>query len=229
MSPREKNAGKITPTGEPTVTVTPAGLTLVQTEGNKFMLQFTVDDPASITETKAFMVEGKVTGHSDVTANSATETVDSEFCGATVIMVVPRDAPRGVDFGDAGSFIPEADTGNGDKPVPDQVPTLTLLAPSTAPIGASPLQVVCTGTNFAATSKVQTNLNGPWEDRPTTYVSATSVKADLLPPAGPGTHMLRIANVASPSQGLTFTWTATAREAGRDNKHESKHESRHDK
>ncbi|MGH3368539.1 MAG: IPT/TIG domain-containing protein, partial [Nocardioidaceae bacterium] len=65
--------------------------------------------------------------------------------------------------------------------VMNPMPTITQLGPASGPVGGSGFTLTVTGTNFVAASIVRWN----GQDRPTTYVSATQVTAEI-----PQTDML---------------------------------------
>ncbi|MBI1765149.1 MAG: hypothetical protein HYR56_27370, partial [Acidobacteria bacterium] len=83
---------------------------------------------------------------------------------------------------------------------PNPVPTVTALNPASVTAGGAAFSLTVTGTNFVQTSVVR--VNG--QDRPTTYVSATELRAALTAAdiANGGTATIRVFNPA-PGGGLS--------------------------
>jgi hypothetical protein len=83
---------------------------------------------------------------------------------------------------------------------PNPVPTVTALNPATVAAGGQAFTLTVTGTNFVQTSVVR--LNG--QDRPTTYVSATELRAALTAAdiANGGTAQVQVFN-PTPGGGLS--------------------------
>ncbi len=96
---------------------------------------------------------------------------------------------------------------------PNPVPTLTALNPATVTAGGQAFTLTVTGTNFVQASVVR--LNG--QDRPTTFVSATELRAAITAAdiANGGTAAIRVFNPApggglSTELPLTITFAAPA-------------------
>jgi hypothetical protein len=88
------------------------------------------------------------------------------------------------------------------------VPTISSLNPSTKTVGDGAFTLTVTGTNFIASSTVQWNET----DRPTTYVSATTLTAAIPASdiASAGSATVTVVNLAPGggiSNGVTFTIT----------------------
>jgi hypothetical protein len=83
-------------------------------------------------------------------------------------------------------------------------PTLTSLTPNTAVLGASPVAVTVTGTNFTEESVLV--VNGAVQ--PTTYVSATSLTSVVPPPAAAGTVPCLVQTFSHQTSSTNFTFTA---------------------
>ena len=88
-------------------------------------------------------------------------------------------------------------SGGGSNPPPSNpVPALTALTPNSATVGGPALTLTITGSNFVSASAVQWNGSA----RPTTFVSATSLKAAITA-ADIATAGTASATVSNPAPG----------------------------
>jgi len=142
----------------------------------------------------------KATTFGTATALTATITAADIATGGTKVVTVTNPAPGG-------------GTSTGQPvilTVTNGLPTVTLLAPTTAVAGSAGFTLTVTGTNFVGTSVV--NFGGA--ARTTTFVSATSLTASILASdiAAVGTPGVTVTNPApgggTSTPAVTFTVTA---------------------
>lgn len=91
----------------------------------------------------------------------------------------------------------------------DTTPTLASISPTTRVAGTAPFTLTCTGSSFSLISEVLV----AGEVVPSTYVSPTSLTAQLTPPAVAGSVLVGVRNGNKLSVSRTLTYTATAGDA----------------
>ena len=109
-----------------------------------------------------------------------------------------------VTFSDLGNYTTNPNRDHASSLSPATNPTLTTLTPATAASGTGTQGLTVTGTGFVPGCRIWVNN----QERPTTFISATSLSTTFNKSTGPGVWRVdvKLGGVAVPT-GQNFTWT----------------------
>jgi len=193
-----------------TFTITPRSLTVTAPDGNQTWVpgstQTITWTQAGLTGTNVRILLMKdygyniaqiITSSVSATSGSYTWTVPMTLAGGTDYWVKMESLSYPGVYGDMYS---------GWITIPNLVPTITTISPTTKNAGDPAFTLTVTGTNFNPSSKVRWN----GANRTTTYVSPTQVSASILNTdiATPGTASVTVFNPA-PGGGTSAAKTFT--------------------
>jgi hypothetical protein len=140
--------------------------------------------------------------------NANFPSVPAEGAGTEVTVVAAGsrvEAPT-VSMSDLGNYTtsPNQQHASSLTPAIGSNPTLASLTPATAASGSGTQGLTVTGTNFTPGCRIWVNN----QERPTTFVSATSLSTTFPKSGSAGTWTVdvKLGGVAVPSS-KTFTWT----------------------
>ena len=138
--------------------------------------------------------------------NTNFPSVAHEAAGTEVVVVAPGsrvEAPT-VSMSVLGNYTISPNQQHASSLSPATNPALASITPTTAVSGAGTQLITCTGTAFTQGCRIWVNN----QERPTTFVSATSLTATVNKSTGPGVWNVdvKLGGVAVPST-KQFTWT----------------------